>query len=101
MELTIFLDPQEANHLRKVLPAKSLGSEAIAKALHTRDYWGPISRDVPIECDECQGRELLYQAQSFCPSAVEKIRRAFRLAHLWLDDAPAIRKPSDEMPLEG
>ena len=101
MELTIFLDTEEANHFRKVLSDKSLGSEAIEHAFRTRDYWGSISRDVPVECDERQGRELLHQAESFCPSAVEKIRRAFRLAHLWLNDPPPLRKPSDDLPMEG
>ena len=85
MQMTIFLDIEEANFLRLVIPDTSSGSGAIARALHTREYWGADGRDVIVQCDDSEGSELFGHAKSYCPSAVDKIRRAFRLAHLRID----------------
>jgi len=85
MQMTIFLDIEEANFLRLVIPDSPPASEAIARAIHTREYWGAEGRDVIVECDDTEGSELFAYAQSYCPSAVDKIRRAFRLAHLRID----------------
>lgn len=85
MEITIFLDTEEANHFCKILPIASAGNKAILRAMRARDYWGPDGRDVIVVCDDAEGAELLRYAQSDCPGAVEKIRRAFRVAHLRID----------------
>ena len=85
MQLTIFLDEEDAKFLNLMIPASSPAGEAIARAFHTRDYWGPESRDVIVDCDDTEAMELLAYAQSYCASAGSKIRRAFRLAHLRLE----------------
>ncbi len=82
MQLTIFLDIVEADSLRRLDHAKSSAKQAIERAIKTRDYWGAIGRDVIVECDDKAARELASYAHSRCPSAVQKIRAAFRLAHL-------------------
>jgi hypothetical protein len=87
MQMTIFLDIEEANFLRLIIPDASGASEAITQALRNREYWGAEGRDVIIECDDIEGNELYAYAQSYCPSAIEKIRRAFRLAHLPLESS--------------
>jgi len=91
MQMTIFLDIEEANFLRLIIPDSTSASEAIARAIHTREYWGAEGRDVIVECDDTEGSELFAFAQSYCPSAVDKIRRAFRIAHLRIDVGEAQR----------
>ena len=85
MQITIFLDTEEADYFCKIIPAASAGTEAIQGALRTRESWGSDGRDVIVVCEDSEGAELFRYAQSYCPSAVEKIRRAFRLAHLRID----------------
>lgn len=85
MEITIFLDTEEADYFCKIVPASSAGAEAIKRAIRTREYWGADGADIVVICDDTAGAELLGYAQSYCPSAIEKIRRAFRLAHLRID----------------
>ena len=85
MQITIFLDTEEADYFCKIIPASSGGAEAIKRAIRTREYWGPDGRNVIVVCEDSEGAELFRYAQSYCPSAVEKIRRAFRLAHLRID----------------
>lgn len=82
MEMTIFLDVEEANFLRLMIPPSSPASDAIARAFHARDYWDAGSRDVIVDCDYEEAIELLRYAQSYCDSAADCIRRGFRLAHL-------------------
>jgi hypothetical protein len=82
MKLTIFLDIDEVFRFRQLVPLTSSTNEAIGRAIRAREYWGSVGRDVVVECDDSQGRDLLDYAHSYCPSAVDKIRRAFRLAHL-------------------
>jgi hypothetical protein len=86
MQVTIFLDIDEVFRFCQLIPARSSASEAIGRAIHTREYWGSVGQDVAVECDDSEARTLLSYAQSHCPSAVDKIRRAFRLAHLRIDD---------------
>ena len=82
MQLTIFLDISEADSLRKLDHAKTAAKQAVERAIQTRNYWGPVGRDVIVECDAEEARELASYAHSHCPSAVQKFRTAFRLAHL-------------------
>ena len=82
MQMTIFLDVEEAHFLRDMIPGSSAGSAAIVRAIHNRDYWGSEGRDVIVNCDDDEGLELLAYAESYCDSAADKIRRSFRLAHL-------------------
>lgn len=86
MKLTIFLDIEEVFRLSQLIPARSPASEAIALAIHMRHYWGSDGKDVAVECDDSDGRDLLGYAESGSPSAAYKIRRAFRLAHLRIED---------------
>jgi hypothetical protein len=86
VQLTIFLDIEEANRFCQVVPATSPASEAIGRAIRMREYWGSVGRDLVVECDDSEARDLLGCAESYCPSAVDKIRRAFRLAHLRIED---------------
>jgi hypothetical protein len=86
MQLTIFLDIEEVNRFRQIDPSTSSASEAIERAIRVWEYWGSVGRDVVVECDDSEARDLLSCAESHCPSAVDKIRRAFRLAHLRIDD---------------
>jgi hypothetical protein len=82
MEITIFLDVEEANFLRLMVPASSPASNAIARAFHERDYWAANGRDVIVACDYEEAIELLRYAQKYCDGAAHNILRAFRLAHL-------------------
>lgn len=82
MQVTIFLDIEEANFLSEVIPADSPASEAIARALRKRKYWGGPEDDLVVECDDNDGLDLLGYAESYCPTAAGNIRRAFRLANL-------------------
>lgn len=82
MQLIIFLDIVEADTLRQLNHAPSSAKQAVERALQTRRYWGSRGRDVIVECDDKEARELASYAHSHCPSAVQKIRTAFRLAHL-------------------
>lgn len=86
MQMTIFLDVEEANFLRDMIPQSSRGGEVIVRAIHTRDYWGAEGHDVIVDCDDDEGLELLAYAESYCDSAADKIRRSFRLAHLRIRD---------------
>ena len=86
MQMTIFLDVEEANFLRDMIPESSPARAAIVRAIHTRDYWGAEGRDVVVDCDDDEGLELLAYAESYCDSAADKIRRSFRLAHLRVRD---------------
>lgn len=81
MQLTIFLDIVEADSLRRLDHATSSAKQAVERAIR-RDYWGSLGRDVIVECDAKAARELASYAHSHCPSAVQKIRSAFRLAHI-------------------
>jgi hypothetical protein len=87
MQLTIFLDITEADSLRRMYHAASSARKAVERAIQARDYWGSIGRDVIVECDDRDARELASYARSHCPSAVDKIRSAFRLAHLRRDES--------------
>jgi hypothetical protein len=89
MQMTIFLDVEEANFLRDMIPQSSRGRAAIVRAIHTGDYWGAEGRDVIVDCDDDEGLELLAYAESYCDSAAGKIRRSFRLAHLRVRDHSA------------
>jgi hypothetical protein len=82
MRLTIFLDIAEVDALRDSMLQQSSVSEALERALQTRNYWGAVGRDVVVECADPAAYELLGYARSACPSAVEKIRAAFSLAEL-------------------
>jgi hypothetical protein len=82
MEITIFLDVEEANFLRLMIPAASPASDAISRAFNARNYWSAEGRDVIVNCDYEEANELLRYAQSCCDSATDSIRRGFRLAHL-------------------
>jgi hypothetical protein len=86
MRLTIFLDIDEVFRFSQLLPVKSSTSAAIGRAIRSREYWGSVGRDVVVECDDSEGRDLLGYAESNCPSAMDKIQRAFRLAHLRTHD---------------
>jgi hypothetical protein len=89
MQMTIFLDVEEANFLRDMIPQSSPGHAAIARAIQTRDYWGAEGCDAILDCDDDEGLELLAYAESYCDSAADKIRRSFRLAHLRVRDHSA------------
>ncbi len=82
MQLTIFLDLVEADSLRRVEPPAFSAKEAVERAIQTRDYWGALGRNVIVECDATTARVLARYAHCHCPSALQKIRTAFRLAHL-------------------
>lgn len=82
VQLIIFLDIVEADSLRRLDHAASSAKQAVERAIQMRDYWGSLGRDVIVECDAKAARELASYAHSHCPSAVQKIRTAFRLAHL-------------------
>ena len=82
MEMTIFLDVEEASFLRLMVTDSSPASGAIARAFRSRDYWAAEGRDVIVDCDYEEAIELLRYAQSYCDTAADSIRRAFRLAHL-------------------
>lgn len=86
MKLTIFIDIDEVFRLCQLVPATSPASQAIGRAIRMREYWGSGGREVAVECDDREARDLLGHAQSECPSAVDKIHRAFRLAHVRIDD---------------
>jgi hypothetical protein len=86
MKLTIFLDIEEVFRLCQLIPAAAPASKAMGRAIQIRQYWGSADKEVPIECDDDVGRDLLDYAESSCPNAADKIRRAFRLAHLRIDD---------------
>ena len=58
----------------------------MGRAIRMRDYWGSDGRDVVVERDDTEARDLLGYAESYCPTAADKIRRPFRLAHLRIDD---------------
>ena len=88
MQLTIFLDIDEVFRFSQLLPVKSSTSAAIGRAIRAREYWGSVGRDVVVECDDSEGRDLLGYAESSCPSATDKIQQAFRLAHLRTHDDP-------------
>ena len=85
MQITIFLDTEEADYFCKIVPAASAAADAIKRAIRTREYWGHDGKDLVVVCDDTEGAELLRYAQWYCVSAIEKIRRAFRLAHLRMD----------------
>ena len=82
MEMTVFLDVEEASFLRLMVPDSSPASAAIARAFRSRDHWAAEGRDVIVDCDYEEAIELLRYAQSYCDSATDSIRRGFRLAHL-------------------
>lgn len=82
MQMTIFLDMEEASFLREMIPAESPASEAIARAMRSREYWGEKERDLVVQCDDDDGLDLLVYAESYCPKAAGNIRRALRLANL-------------------
>jgi hypothetical protein len=86
MQLTIFLDIDEVFRFSQLVPVTSSTSAAIGRAIRTREYWGSVGRDVVVECNDSEGRDLLGYAESYCPSATDKIQRAFRLAHLRTHD---------------
>ena len=86
MKLTIFLDIEEVFRLSQLVPFTSPASKAIARAIHMREYWGSGGPDVAVECDDGEGRDLLGYAEPY-PSAANKIRRAFRLAQVRIDDS--------------
>ena len=85
MQLTIFLDIEEANSFCQLIPATSAASEAILRAIHMREYWGSVGRDVIVQCGDSEARELLGYAHSYCPTVADKILRAFQLEHLHID----------------
>jgi hypothetical protein len=82
MQLTFFLDIEEAQFLRRLLPPASSASKAVDSAITTHQYWGSIGRDVYVECDDRQADELLGYAYPVCPKVADKIREAFQLARL-------------------
>jgi hypothetical protein len=86
MQVTVFLDIEEVFRLSQLVPVTSSVSKAIARAIDLRKYWCLGDRDMAVECDDTEARELLGYAESYCSSAVAKIRRAFRLAHIRVDD---------------
>ena len=85
MQLTIFLDIEEAYSFCQLIPATSAASEAILRAIHMREYWGSVGRDVIVQCGDTEARELLGYAHSYCPTVADKILRAFQLEHLHID----------------
>lgn len=82
MNMTIFLDIEEASFLSEILPDTSLASQAIGRAMRTREYWGSDGRNVVVQCEDMDGLDLLGYAESYCPNAAASIRRAFRLANM-------------------
>ena len=82
MQLTIFLDIMEANSCAETIMPNHRRNKRLSVPFKTRDYWGAIDKDVIVECDDKAARELARHAHSRCPSAVQKIRRLFRLARL-------------------
>lgn len=86
MRLTIFLDIDEVYRISQLVPVTSSAGEALGRAIDTRRYWCLGDPDIVVECDDTEGRDLLGYAESYCPSAASKIQRAFRLAHVRIDD---------------
>jgi len=86
MQLTIFLDIDEVFRFSQLVPVTASASAAIGRGIRAREYWGSVGRDVVVECDDSEGHDLLGYAESYCPSATDKIQQAFRLAHIRTHD---------------
>ena len=82
MQMTIFLDVEEARFLNEVIPATSPVRGAIARALRIRECWGINRLEVAIECDDMDALDLLQYAEAYWPNAAADIRGAFRSANL-------------------
>jgi hypothetical protein len=76
----------EVFRLSQVAPVRSAAGATLGRAIYMRNYWGTDDHDVTVECEDAEARELLGYAESSCPSAVSKVRRAFRLARIRIDD---------------
>ena len=88
MQMTIFLDLDEARFLNELMPPACQATRAITRAMQAREYWGFAGRNVIIQCDDSDGLDLLKHAEALCPTAADKIRSALQIAnqrgrHTW------------------
>ncbi len=80
MQLTIFLNMEDAKCLARDAPDTSGVGQIIFRALRLRQGAGSQSDQVFVLCNENEARELLRRAQDECQECIDKILRAFDVA---------------------
>jgi hypothetical protein len=77
MKLTICLDIDEIFRVSQIVPVRSSAGGALGRAIYMcGSHWSSGNRDIVVECDDTEARDLLCYAESSCPSAADKIRQA-------------------------
>ena len=81
MQINIKIATREYHRLRELVPADSVGREAIEKATRIdHSLEGVLFAGYVIPCDEEQARTIREIAAQYCPEVVPAIEAAISLA---------------------